>query len=263
MPRFAEVVTQTFRSLTPEAISERLFGDSLDSWWQEYQQALEASDYTKSIQIAFFIATFAAMGRLSKSDGRIKDAEIKLASSVMDHLELNAEQKRIAIRLFNEGKQADFDIDVVLHRFYRNCRHRVSVLQIFMEIQLQAAVADARLNDIEEAMLLRMCKRLDISKAIYNRIKRRVNERKFGHFSANHNAPLKPMSVTDANEMLGVSRKMDQQTVRTTYRRLLSQFHPDKMVARGCTPQEVEQATVRVQEIKQAYEIVCKARKFK
>ena len=262
MPKFAEVVTQTFPNLTPEAISERLFGESLDSWWQEYHQKLESTDYTAPVQIAFFIASFTAMGRLAKADGRIKEAEINLASSVMDHLELTPEQKRIAVRLFNEGKQSDFDFEAVLSRFYRLCRHRVSVMQIFVEIQLQTAVADGPLNDIEEAMLLRMCKRIDVSKSIYNRIKRRVNERKFGENSMNHNAAIRPMSLADAGEILGISRWTNKDEVKKAYRRMLSQFHPDKMVARGCTPQEVEQATLRMQEIKRAYEIMTKARKL-
>ena len=135
-------------------------------------------------------------------------------------------------------------------------------MQIFVEIQLQIAVADGPLNDIEEAMLLRMCKRIDVSKSIYNRIKRRVNERKFGENSMNHNAAIRPMSLADAGEILGISRWTNKEEVKKAYRRLLSQFHPDKMVARGCTPQEVEQATLRMQEVKRAYEIMTKARKL-
>ena len=129
MANFAEVVTQTFRSLTPEAISERLFGDSIDAWWSDYQKSLDATAYKGPVQCAFFIATFAAMGRMCKCDGRIKEQEISLASSVMDHLKLNRAQKRLAIRLFNEGKQGDFDVETVLGRFNRICRHRVWMFQ--------------------------------------------------------------------------------------------------------------------------------------
>ena len=266
MARFAEVVTQTFRSLTPEAISERLFGDSIDTWWGEYQQSLEASVYKGPVQMAFFIATFAAMGRLCKSDGRIQQDEIRLTSSVMDHLGLNQEQKRLAIRLFNEGKQGDFDIETVLGRFYRICRHRVSVLQIFIEIQLQAAIADAPLNDIEEAMLLRMCKRLDVSRSIYARIKRRVNENKFGRQPAEKKpaaVAARPMSLANATELLGVSRWTAKEDVKKAYRRLMGQYHPDKLHARGCTQEELDLATAKVQDIKRAYDIIGKARKLR
>jgi DnaJ like chaperone protein len=261
--RFAEVVTQTFRNLTPEAISERLFGDSLDSWWSDYQQSLEATVYKGPVQVAFFIATFAAMGRLCKSDGRVREAEIQIAGSVMDHLGLNQQQKRIAIRLFNEGKQGDFDVEAVLGRFYRIARHRPSVLQIFIEIQLQAAIADAPLNDLEEALLLRMCKRLDVSRSIYMRIKRRVVENKFGPMDPGEKTmPPRVMSLASAAELLGVSRRAGGQELKQAYRRLMSRYHPDKMLARGCTQEELDLATAQVQEIKRAYDLMGKTRKL-
>ena len=260
MATFADVVTQTFRNFTPEALSDRLFGDSLDDWWQQYVQTLEQSSYTGQVQTAFFITTFAAMGRLSKIDGRIQESEIAMASSVMNHLKLNPEQKRLAIRLFNEGKQADFNIDVVLNRFYRLCRHRVSVLQIFIEIQLQAAFADGALNEKEESLLERMCKRLDVSRAIFGRIERRVRADKLGN-TQSVVKPLKPMSLADACEILGVTRWSSKEDIKQAYRRQMSQNHPDKLAANGGAIAAVDVATEAVQEIKQAYDIIRKAKK--
>lgn len=268
MASFADVVTQTFRNFTPEALSERLFGDSLDTWWNDYQQAIDDSIYKGPVQVAFLIATFAAMGRLCKVDGRIRDAEITLARSVMSHLGLNDTQKRIAIRLFNAGKQGDFDVEAVLGRLYRTCYHRPSVLQIFIEIQLQAAIADGPLNDVEERLLNRMCKRLDVSTSIYSRIKQRVNENKYGHqvqsekdSSSSYTSP-RIMSLASATELLGVSRWVGKEELKKAYRRLMGQYHPDRLLARGCTQEELDQATSRVQDIKRAYELIGKARKL-
>ncbi len=263
LPRLAEVVTQTFRSFTSSTISERLFGNSLEDWWQEYTQTLEESAYTGKVQTAFFITTFAAMGRLSKIDGRIHESEISLASKVMDHLKLDAEQKKLAIRLFNEGKQSDFNLDTVLNRFYRICNHRVSVIQVFIEIQLQTAFADGAMNEKEESLLKRMCKRLDVSQSIYKRIERRVRKNKFGSEQSHHIQPVTPMSLSQACAVLGVSRWAKKDDIKQAYRRLLSQCHPDKLIAQGATEDELEEATDKVQEIKRAYEIVSKAKKIR
>lgn len=257
MPRLAEVMTQTFRSFTPEAISERL-SRHLDSWWQEYSQSLKDTAYAGTVQTAFFIATFSAMGRLAKVDGRIQQSEIDLASSVMDSLKLTIDQKKLAIRLFNEGKQSDFNLDMVLNRFFRLGRHRVSVLQIFMEIQLRMALADNPINDLERNLLQGMCKRLDISKAIFQRIERRVDR----NADAANNSVSTPMSLSDACALLQVSRRADEDDIKQSYRRLLSQYHPDKMLARGCNEQEVRLGTLKVQDIKSAYEIIRKAKKL-
>jgi len=263
VPRLAEVVSQTIRSLNPEALTERLFGDRLESWWQEHTRLLEESSYKGGVQTAFFIATFAAMGRLAKVDGSIKASEINLASKVMSHLKLNTVQKKLAIRLFNDGKNSDFNLDVVLNRFYRQCKHRVSVLQIFIEIQLQAAFADGALNEKEQTLLKKMCKRLDVSESIFNRIERRVRKKNLTGEVIPRVKPAKAMSLSKACTLLDVSRWSSKEDIKKAYRRLMGRHHPDKMMARGAAEDEMEEATEFVQDIKRAYEIVSKAKKIR
>ena len=259
MAKLAEVVTQTFRNLAPDAISERLFKDPLESWWQEYYQALQETSYNGDVQIAFFITSFVTMGKVAKVDGRIQESEVALASSVMDHLKLDADQKRLAIRLFNEGKRSDFNMDVVLNRFHRLCRHRASVLQVFMEIQCQMAFADGVMGEKEQALLKQICKRIDVSDAIYLRIERRVrNESQ--KTTRKPATVVKAMSLAEACKLLGVSRWTPRQETKQAYRRLVSQVHPDKLSARGASELQLAEATEQMQTIKQAYEIVLKAR---
>jgi len=261
VPRLAEALSQTFKSFSPDSLADRLFGDSLEDWWQGYVQGLAESTYSNPVQSAFFITTFAAMGCMAKVDGRIQQAEINLTSSVMDHFNLHADHKRLAIRLFNEGKESDFNLDALLARFNKSCQHRVSVLHLFIEIQLKLAFADAALNSKEKTLLQRMCKRLNIPKTVYQRI-----ERRFSSEQSYRSVPppmLKPMGLADACEILGVTRWSSKQDIKLAYRRLMSQHHPDKLLARKSSQQELEQATVKAQEIKGAYEMICKIKKFR
>ena len=263
MPRLAEVVSQTIRSLNPEALTDRLFGDRLESWWQENTRLLEESAYHGGIQTAFFITTFSAMGRMAKVDGRIHESEINLASKIMEHLKLDTAQKKLAIRLFNDGKQSDFNLDIVLNRFYRHCKHRVSVLQIFIEIQMQTAFADGAMNEKEQTLLQKMCKRLDVSESIFNRIERRVRKKNLTGQTIPRVKTAKPMSLSKACELLEVSRWASKDDIKKAYRRLMGKYHPDKMIARGAPEDEMEEGTEKVQNIKRAYEIVSKAKKIR
>lgn len=261
MPRLADVFAQTFRSFSPEALSDRLFKDPLESWWYTYQTKLENSGYDGQVQVAFFIATFAAMGHIARCDSRIKDVEIELASKVMAHMKLNEAQKQLAIRLFNEGKHSDFALEKLLWRFYRQCRHRVSVLQIFIEIQLQMAYSDAQLSEREVNLIKFMCKRLDVSDSIYTRIERRVRAEKKVRKQPVPAATKKILSLADAYEVLGVTRKAKQDQIKQAYRRMMSQNHPDKLVARGATDIEIIEAQSITQDIKSAYDLLVKARR--
>ena len=94
------------------------------------------------------------MGNLAKVDGRVSEDEIALARAVMAEMELSAEKRRTAIRLFNEGKAPGFPLDAVLEQFRRECHRRQNLMQMFIEIQLQAAYADGALNSAEERLLL-------------------------------------------------------------------------------------------------------------
>ncbi len=262
MTRLADVVTKTFRSITPDALSDRLFKDPLARWWPTYQQKLEASGYDGHVQAGFFIASFSAMGHVAKCDGRVKSVEIELATQVMDHLKLTAEQKQLAIRLFNEGKHKDFALDTLLWRFKRECGHRVSVLQVFIEIQLKMAYSDASLNDKEIKIIKRMCKCLDVSDSIYTRIERRVRAERKAANQPVASAPKKIISLADAYEMLGLTRWADQGQIKLAYRRMLAKFHPDKLVARGASEVEVIEAHDIVHDVKYAYEMLVKSKRI-
>ncbi|RDH81551.1 MAG: co-chaperone DjlA [endosymbiont of Galathealinum brachiosum] len=262
MPRLADVVTQTFRSISPDALTERLFRDPLARWWQTYQEKLEASGYDGAVQGAFFISSFAAMGHVAKCDGRVKSVEIELATQVMDHLDLTSEQRQLAIRLFNEGKHEDFTLETLLWRFKRQCSHRVSVVQVFIEIQLKMAYADASLNDRESKLIKRMCKRLDVSDSIYTRIERRVRAEKKVANQPIASVSKKVFSLSDSYEMLGVNRWANQEQVKQAYRRMMSKFHPDKLVAKGASEVEVVEAHDIVHDIKNAYEMLIKSKRM-
>jgi len=263
LPRLADVVTQTFRSISPDALSERLFRDPLEHWWKDYQQRLENTGYEGPVQMAFFIATFAAMGHVAKCDGRVKDVEIELATQVMDHLKLDAAQKRLAVRLFNEGKYSDFALDTLIWRFNRQCRHRVSVLQVFIEIQLQMAYADNSINQRETRLIKHMCKRLDVSDSIYTRIERRVRAEKKARHQPVGSATTKVFSLADAYELLGISRWANQEQIKQAYRRMMNQYHPDKLLARGASDVEVIEAQDITQDIKRAYELLVKSSRLR
>ena len=261
MPRIAEALTQTFKSFSPDGLADRLFGDSLEDWWQDYVQDLSGSAYANPVQSAFFITTFAAMGHMAKIDGRIQESEISLANSVMGHFNLHADHKRLAIRLFNEGKESDFNLEAVLGRFNKSCQHRVSVLHAFIEIQLKLAFVDAALNSQEQSLLARMCKRLNIPGSVYQRIERRIASGEPATTAAAQ--ATKPMGLADACAVLGVGRWTGKQDIKLAYRRLMSLHHPDKLLARNASKVELEQTTEKVQQIKSAYEMICKIRKFR
>ena len=62
--------------------------------------------------------------------------------------------------------------------------------------------------------------------------------------------------------MLGIDKRSSDAEVKKAYRRLMSQHHPDKLVAKGLPEEMMKVATEKTHEIRQAYEAVRAARGF-
>ncbi|MCP4285445.1 MAG: co-chaperone DjlA [Gammaproteobacteria bacterium] len=214
------------------------------------------------VQTAFFTATFSIMGYLAKVDGRVSRKEIDLAEAVMDKMDLDADMRETAIRLFNQGKSEEFPLEEVIEQFRRECMRRSTLIQMFIEIQLQAAYADGKIDAAEEQFLLHICGRLGIPEFLFRRLEQMIQaERHYaggGRSQESYTAP----SLDDAYAILNIPRKASDAEVKRAYRRQTNQHHPDKLVAKGLPEEMMKIATEKTHEIRQAYEQIKEARGF-
>lgn len=215
----------------------------------------------RRIHEVFFRSTFSVMGYVCKIDGRISEAEIAVAESIMAQMHLSAEQRRAAIEYFNAGKAADFDLDKTLTEFRQVVRGQVNLLRMFLEIQIQATLADGRVGEAKRGTLLYIARRLGLQESEYARLEAFLTG---GYQRAQAGHPgAKIDALADAYRALGVSPQASDSEVKKAYRRLMNQHHPDKLVARGLPETMIKLAQRRTQEIQAAYESIKRARAMK
>jgi len=232
------------------------FGHSFDRGMGQLEGGDWGEDQERT-QAAFFTATFSVMGYIAKSDGRVSQDEIRLAEAVMDRLGLNSEMRASARKLFSEGKSADFPIDEVMRQFRSETHRRTTLIQMFLEIQLQAAYADGVMHPAEKEALRSICGHLGIPAAQLDRLEEMLRA---GFGRAGYDAAATETSLQDAYRLLGVDESASDADLKKTYRRLMSQHHPDKLVAKGLPEQMIKDATEKTQQIKAAYELIRKSR---
>ncbi len=243
------------------AVLGAALGHSFDRGLNGIEGPLGGAGSQERAQAAFFTATFSCMGHLAKADGKVSSSEIQLAEAVIQKMQLTPDQREAAIRLFNQGKQSDFDLDGTLRQFRDECRRRTNVIQMFIEIQLQAAYADGDLDQAEEQLLLHMCTILGIPEQRFRLLERMLRGGQRSQQRAGGGAKAQDgMSLADAYEILGVSRDASDDEVKKAYRRLMSQHHPDKLVSKGLPDEMVEMAKSKSQDISLAYERIREAR---
>ena len=211
------------------------------------------------VQTAFFTATFSVMGHIAKADGHVSHEEISLANRVMDEMALTPDMRATAINLFQQGKQADFPLDEVLAQFYKECQRRTDLIRMFLGIQLQAAFADGTLAASEERLLLHICSHLRISRFDYERLKIQLQAQQRFRWQGAYTQKTPQKTIQDAYGVLGLTSTASKADVKKAYRRLMSQNHPDKLVAKGLPEEMMRLAKEKTQKIAKAYETIQKA----
>ena len=196
-------------------------------------------------QAAFFTATFSVMGHIAKSDGQVTRDEISMAEKLMAGMHLDTLQRKAAIELFNSGKASEFDLAAVLDQFRKECHRRANLIRIFMEIQVQAALADGTIQARERALLSEIGRSMGIGGLELDAIISRM--------SGGAVAGSQTAGKGDPYQVLGVTRQTPLAEIRRSYRRLLSQHHPDKLVSKGLPEEMVKLANQKTSEIRTAW----------
>ena len=67
-------------------------------------------------------------------------------------------------------------------------------------------------------------------------------------------------ALDDAYKALGVTKESSDQEIKRAYRKLMSQYHPDKLMGQGLPEDMIKVATAQAQEIQAAYDLIKKSR---
>jgi len=209
------------------------------------------------LRFAFFQATFQVMGHVAKADGRVTEQEIDAARNAMSRFSLNEVDRRRAIDLFSDGKRPDFPLEGALHRLRALAGGQPELCRMFVQIQLEAALQGNGLNPASRAVLTRICGVLGVSALEFASLEAMLRMHGYRQQSSSPGGPARgSSSLSDAYEVLGVTAQASDADVTLAYRRLMSQNHPDKLVAQGLPESMVTAAHERTQRILEAYETV-------
>jgi DnaJ like chaperone protein len=194
-------------------------------------------------QVAFTIGVIALGAKMAKADGVVTRDEIIAFKEVFKVPE--GEMENVS-RVFNLAKQ-----DVVGYEAYANqlaslLKGNRKLLDDVLEGLFHIAIADGVFHPNEEQFLADVAQRFGLTRTQFNYIKAR-------HVSA---------VKSDPYEVLGIAPDIDDDTLKSHYRKLVLDNHPDRMIARGVPPEFVSLATKKVAAINAAYQELAKERRI-
>lgn len=211
------------------------------------------------IKASFFETTFLLSGHVAKADGRVSEQEIEHTELIFNQMGLNAEQRKEAIALFRKGAEPDFQLAPTVSAFLQTCGPRRQLQQTLLLFLVSLALADQKIEPAEHAALQRIATLMGYGTERLEQLLRMAQAQE--HFHGQGGFTAQPgTSLDDAYMALGVSRDVGDRELKRAYRKLMSEHHPDKLIARGVPEDMIKLATERSQEIQAAYEMIRRTR---
>ncbi|WP_439124771.1 TerB family tellurite resistance protein [Marivita sp.] len=185
--------------------------------------------------VAFTIAVIALSAKMAKADGLVTRDEVMAFREVFH---IPSEDEAGAARVFNLARQDVAGFEEYAKRIQAMFGQDQGTLCDLMEGLFHIAMADGTYHPGEDAFLLRVAEIFDLPDGSFRRLKSRFV----------HDAEQDPFDV------LGVSPDMSLDEIRKTWRQLVRDSHPDKMIARGVPEEAVKLSERRLIDINRAWE---------
>jgi len=207
-----------------------------------------------NVQTVFFETSFQLLGHIAKADGRVSEDEIDHAEHLISQMGLTADHRKQAIQLFKQGSSRDFDFNGAMQRFSQTCGRYQVLRSTFIQFIISMALADGEMHPAEEKILRDCANHIGISEQQFQQFLHMANGQQQFHAGNTQG------SLDNAYDALGVSAESSDAEVKKAYRKLMSQNHPDKLIAQGVPEDMVKLATEKSQDIQNAYERIKKER---
>jgi len=211
-----------------EAVSALAQGESLTKVFDRLRTPPERS-------VAFTIAVIALGAKMAKADGRVTRDEVTAFREVFH---IAAQDEAGAARVFNLARKDVAGFEDYATRIRGMFEGHPQTLTDLVEGLFHIAVADGVYHPNEDAFLERVVQIFDLPKSEYMSLRAR----------------FVPGAEPDPYAVLGVSPDTPMAELRTAWRKLVRDNHPDALIARGVPEEARLMAEKRMIDINRAWE---------
>jgi DnaJ like chaperone protein len=196
-------------------------------------------------QVSFSVAIIALSAKMAKADGIVTEKEVDAFRQIFD---FPVEEARNVARLYNLARQDIAGYEAYASKLANLCGsgdQNCPMLENVIDGLFHIAKADGLVHENELAFLARIAE-------IF-----RIDEEHFRRILARH----VHIEGRDPYLVLGVSPTDEFTEIRKIYRRLVSEHHPDRLIARGVPAALHAAANERMAALNAAYAEIEKERR--
>jgi len=201
--------------------------------------------HAEQTQATYFISLFSILGKLSKIDGVVSSEEIAVVDGFINSLPMSDGEKQFARQVFNESKNSRYSIEDFAVQLYQTTGAQPTLLLSFLDLLFRIAAADGKFHPAEETALRKI-------KEIFN-----VSDRQFTDLQARYFKEFDKYY-----KMLNCTPESSNEEIKSNYKKLVKDFHPDTIIAKGLPEEFIDFASNRFREIHESYEKIRQERNF-
>ncbi|HEX6112798.1 MAG TPA: TerB family tellurite resistance protein [Geminicoccaceae bacterium] len=207
------------------------------------------ADPAETRRIAFATALIVLGAKLCKADGRVTRDEIRAFKRVFP---IEDDEVGDVARIFNQAKASARGFEPYARQIATLFGHDPVLLGEVLVGLFEVARIDREIAPAEIEFLLRVATIFGFEPAAFEQLHARFS------------ATARDLSgADDAYAVLGLSRRAGDEEIRQTYRKLVREHHPDRLVANGMPAEMVEQANRTLAAINAAYDRIAKERNLR
>lgn len=193
--------------------------------------------------VAFTVALIALSAKMAKADGVVTADEVQAFRSLV---EVPAGEERNVERLFDLAKDDTAGFEAYAARMRDLAEGDDTLLLNILDGLFHIATADAYVHPLEFAFLSRVGE-------IFG-----FDERMFARTAARHVRTGRP----DPYSVLQIDPWSSDDEIKTQWRRLVMENHPDRHLSKGLPREALALLTDRLAQINAAYEAIRRTREF-
>ena len=191
-------------------------------------------------QQIFATSVIAISAKLAKADGKISKSEILAFKKIF---EFPAEDEKAISNIFNSAKENIDDYKDIAKQVYQVFKSDKGLLFELLNSLFSIAYADGELHPKEKLMLSEIAKVFQISDNEFESLNN-IFEAKISKDNTSKNRSYK---------ILGLSENASLEEVSNQYRKLIKEYHPDKLQGMGLPKEFIELANQKLSAINKAY----------
>ena len=188
----------------------------------------------------FATSVIAISAKLAKADGKISKSEILAFKKIF---EFPAEDEKAISNIFNSAKENIDDYKDIAEQVYKVFKSDRGLLFELLNSLFSIAYADGELHPKERDMLFEIAKVFQITSNEFESLNN-IFEAKISTDNT---------SINRSYKILGVSENASFEQVSNQYRKLIKEYHPDKLQGMGLPKEFIELANQKLSAINKAY----------